>query len=235
MKKKIICILLITLIIVMVGILIIRKFNKEPIKVNESTNQNLLEESNENNIATDNYELKQEFSTESVNDVENNISEQEKNENVANTESVAQTKKANSNAVTYTESNRQETQNKSEEIVEEKTETQKQVQAQTQETNNESTTTKEDIQVETKKEEYKRNNKVINDIRKVITNNESEYMKKFGYQIVEDSSITELTNQFTYTEQRVKDKILNKFGTIRIYARDYIVNGQYMWTECFII
>ena len=85
------------------------------------------------------------------------------------------------------------------------------------------------------KEEFKENSNVINTIKNVINNNQSEDMKNYGYKIVVDSSIVDITSQFTYTEQRVIDKIAWKFGTIRIYARDYYCNGQYVWTECFII
>ena len=60
-------------------------------------------------------------------------------------------------------------------------------------------------------------------------------MKKYGYTIVVDSSIKNLTNQFTFTESRVKNAIYYKFGTIRIYAEDYYRNGQLIMTECYII
>ena len=60
-------------------------------------------------------------------------------------------------------------------------------------------------------------------------------MKLYGYEIVVDSSITEVTTQFTFTEKRVKDKIAWKFGTIRIYAQDYYRNGKYITTECYLI
>ena len=86
-----------------------------------------------------------------------------------------------------------------------------------------------------KKEEYKRNNQMIEKIKNVIQKNETEDMKKYGYEIVVDSSIKEMTNQFTYTEDRVKQKITWKFGTIKIYAEDYYCNGQYIMTECYII
>lgn len=82
---------------------------------------------------------------------------------------------------------------------------------------------------------YIRNDVMINKIKEVIETNESEYMKTYGYNIVVDSSIKELTNQFTYTENRVKQKITWKCGTIRIYAEDYYYNGQYVMTECYII
>lgn len=84
-------------------------------------------------------------------------------------------------------------------------------------------------------EEYKTNDTMINTIRNVINSNQSEDMKLYGYNIVVDNSIVDVTSQFTYTEQRVVDKIKYKFGTIRIYARDYYNNGQYICTQCYII
>ena len=36
-------------------------------------------------------------------------------------------------------------------------------------------------------------------------------------------------------EYRVKNKLTYKYGTIRIYARDYYYNGSYITTQCFII
>ena len=84
-------------------------------------------------------------------------------------------------------------------------------------------------------EEYKINEKKIAEIRNIINSNPSEDMKLYGYEIVVDSSITEVTTQFTFTEKRVKDKIVWKFGTIRIYAQDYYRNGQYITTECYLI
>lgn len=86
-----------------------------------------------------------------------------------------------------------------------------------------------------KKEEYKRNKQMIEKMKNIIQKNETEDMKKYGYEIVVDSSIKEMTNQFTYTEDRVKQKITWKFGTIKIYAEDYYCNGQYIMTECYII
>lgn len=93
----------------------------------------------------------------------------------------------------------------------------------------------ENTDTQIKKEEYKRNNEMIEKIRKTIENNITEDMKKYGYSIIVDSSIKELTNQFTYTENRVKNKIAWKFGEIRIYAEDYYCNGQLIMTECYII
>ena len=84
-------------------------------------------------------------------------------------------------------------------------------------------------------EEYKTNDTMINTIRNVINSNQSEDMKLYGYNIVVDSSIVDVTSQFTYTEQRVIDKIKYKIVTIRIYARDYYNNGQYICTQCYII
>lgn len=83
--------------------------------------------------------------------------------------------------------------------------------------------------------EYKENTVMINNIKNAVNNNVSNDMQTYGYNIVVDSSIVNLTNQFTFSEKRVADKIKSKFGTIRIYARDYYLNGSYVWTECYVI
>lgn len=82
---------------------------------------------------------------------------------------------------------------------------------------------------------FKYNGTIVEKIRQDIMNNESEYMKQYGYNIIVDESIVTQTNQFTYTTNRVKYMVEYKFGTIKIYARDYYLNGNYMYTECYII
>lgn len=104
-----------------------------------------------------------------------------------------------------------------------------------EEKNETTTTSSPSKNTATKDEEkYVRNDAMINKIKNVINNNPSEYMKDYGYEIVVDSSIKELTNQFTFTENRVKAMINYSFGTIRIYAEDYYYNGQLIMTECYI-
>lgn len=83
-------------------------------------------------------------------------------------------------------------------------------------------------------EEYRVNNTKINEMKNIINNNVSADMKEFGYSIVVDPSIVNLSNYFTFTEKRVKSKVEDRFGTIKIYARDLYVNGGYAHTECFI-
>lgn len=82
---------------------------------------------------------------------------------------------------------------------------------------------------------YATNYEMIEKIKQSIVNNESEYMKEYGYTIVVDSSIKSLTNPFTFTELRVKNLIRNSFGTIRIYAEDYCLDGEVMWTDSYIL
>ena len=97
---------------------------------------------------------------------------------------------------------------------------------------------KEEIKHEEKpvvpQEKYIRNDMMIAKIKSIIESNVTEDMKTYGYTIIVDSSIKERTNQFTFTENRVKSAICNKFGTIRIYAEDYYSGGQLIMTECYI-
>lgn len=104
-----------------------------------------------------------------------------------------------------------------------------------QEEKQEETKVEQEQQEQIITEEYKINEEMIDRIRTIIENNETADMKKYGYEIVPDSTIPELTNEFTFTEQRVINKITWKSGIIRIYARDYYFNGNYISTQCFII
>lgn len=86
-----------------------------------------------------------------------------------------------------------------------------------------------------KKEEFKPNMQMSNQMVEIIKSNPSQFMIDYGYNVVIDKSIIELTNQFTFTKQRVIDKISQKAGTIRVYAQDYYVDGKLVWTECYLI
>lgn len=83
-------------------------------------------------------------------------------------------------------------------------------------------------------EEYRYNDAMTQTIVNIINSNPSEFMKQDGFNVVVDSSITSLTNQFTFTEERVKNKVLYKAGTIKVYAQDYYCNGELLFTECYI-
>lgn len=90
----------------------------------------------------------------------------------------------------------------------------------------------QEIKHETK---YVVNQQMIETLRQTIINNESENMKQYGYTIEVDSSIKSLTNPFTFTEIRVKNLIKHNFGTIKIYAEDYYVDGELIMTNSYII
>lgn len=86
-----------------------------------------------------------------------------------------------------------------------------------------------------KKEEFKPNMAMANQMVEIIKANPSQFMNDYGYSVVIDKSIIEQTNQFTFTKQRVIDKISKKAGTIKVYAQDYYVDGKLVWTECYLI
>lgn len=67
-----------------------------------------------------------------------------------------------------------------------------------------------------------------------INNHPSENMSKYGYSVIVDNSITNLTTGFTFTEVRVENLLRFKAGTIKVYAQDYLVNGNLQWTQCYI-
>lgn len=107
---------------------------------------------------------------------------------------------------------------------------------------NESTIQNQETKQETVKKDtpkniksYVRNTTIENTMKEYIENNPSEYMLQYGFIVKSDASIVNDTNEFTYTEIRVKGKIEKKFGIIRIYAQDVLLDGVYQFTECFIL
>lgn len=87
----------------------------------------------------------------------------------------------------------------------------------------------------TQKDTYVYNAEMAQRIVDIINSNPSQYMQQYGFTVSIDSSITSLTNQFTFFENRVIEKIASKAGNIRVYAQDYYCNGEYLFTECYII
>ena len=85
------------------------------------------------------------------------------------------------------------------------------------------------------KDEYVRNDTMIAKMKSIIENNASESMLEYGFEVIEDKSIIENTNYFTFTEKRLISKIYYKFGTIKIYAQDHYYGGEYIQTQCFIL
>jgi hypothetical protein len=96
----------------------------------------------------------------------------------------------------------------------------------------------EEVKVDENKQErvvtFKQNDTYIQKIKSYLTNHESEDMKQYGYNIQIDSSIVNMTSGFTYSELNMSG-YTNKAGTIRIYARDYYLNGNYVETQCFVL
>jgi glycerophosphoryl diester phosphodiesterase len=188
-----------------------------------------------NAIQDDNIENQEQPKVENIVEEDENIKQETKTEladskTINNSQStIKDTETKISTDKQTVVNNSQQTNIASETKKEEQPEKQQETIAQTTQTESKNTENK------VMTEELKRNDEMIAKIKSVIQNNVTEDMKNYGYEIVVDSSIKELTNQFTYTEQRVIDKITWKFGTIRIYAEDYYYNGQFIMTECYII
>ncbi len=245
MNKKKICIIissiLIFIIIICVALYLYSK-NSQKLESSKSLeSEEIQNEIIENTTDVEIPEVQEEksISNEDENQKEINTSivqeEKEDSKNVAEASSKTSSEKTNTKSI---ESKAKTTQTEIK-----KTETPKQVENTTTTTIIE-TPKKEEIKEDpkpsqstpsTNTEKYVKNDAMINKIKNVIQNNESDFMKQYGYNIVVDSSIKAQTNQFTYTENRVKSYITYKFGTIRIYAEDYYVNGNLIMTECYIL
>ena len=245
MNKKKICIIissiLIFIIIICVALYLYSK-NSQKLESSKSLeSEEIQNEIIENTTDVEIPEVQEEksISNEDENQKEINTSivqeEKEDSKNVAEASSKTSSEKTNTKSI---ESKAKTTQTETK-----KTETPKQVENTTTTTIIE-TPKKEEIKEDpkpsqstpsTNTEKYVKNDAMINKIKNVIQNNESDFMKQYGYNIVVDSSIKAQTNQFTYTENRVKSYITYKFGTIRIYAEDYYKNGNLIMTECYIL
>lgn len=245
MNNKKICIIissiLIFIIIICVSLYLYSK-NSQKLESSKSLeSEEIQNEIIENTTDVEIPEVQEEksISNEDENQKEINTSivqeEKEDSKNVAETSSKTSSEKTNTKSI---ESKAKNTQTETK-----KTETPKQVENTTTTTIIE-TPKKAEIKEDpkhsqrapsTNTEKYVKNDAMINKIKNVIQNNESDFMKQYGYNIVVDSSIKAQTNQFTYTENRVKSYITYKFGTIRIYAEDYYVNGNLIMTECYIL
>ena len=241
MNNKKICIIissiLIFIIIICVSLYLYSK-NSQKLESSKSLeSEEIQNEIIENTTDVEIPEVQEEksISNEDENQKEINTSivqeEKEDSKNVAEASSKTSSEKTNTKSI---ESKAKNTQTETK-----KTETPKQVENTTTTTIIE-TPKKEDPNPSqsapsTNTEKYVKNDAMINKIKNVIQNNESDFMKQYGYNIVVDSSIKAQTNQFTYTENRVKSYITYKFGTIRIYAEDYYVNGNLIMTECYIL
>ena len=245
MNKKKICIIissiLIFIIIICVALYLYSKNSQELESSKSLESEEIQNEIIENTTDVEIPEVQEEksISNEDENQKEINTSivqeEKEDSKNVAEASSKTSSEKTNTKSI---ESKAKTTQTETK-----KTETPKQVENTTTTTIIE-TPKKEEIKEDpkpsqstpsTNTEKYVKNDAMINKIKNVIQNNESDFMKQYGYSIVVDSSIKAQTNQFTYTENRVKSYITYKFGTIRIYAEDYYVNGNLIMTECYIL
>lgn len=80
----------------------------------------------------------------------------------------------------------------------------------------------------------KRNDTYIQKIKNYLETHESTDMKKYGYEIIVDSSIINLTNGFTYSEFNMSP-YTKTAGKIRIYAEDIYINGEFMQTLCYVL
>lgn len=259
MNKKIFLVVFIIILLVVVSIVLVR--SSEPIEqlaedkviennvMSNTTSElenNILETANNNvenkleNIATNSIteltkkpvENKNVVSAKTTTKVENKTSTK-----VENKTSSTANKKVDNTAIVNT-NNTQTTQKQT-------TTVSNNANSKVNENKTTTTITKEKPKTEQNEATLKKNNKevgekyVINEdmitkMKTTIEKKPSTLMQKHGYTVVVDSSITELTNQFTYSDMRLISKLKDSFGTIKIYARDFYIDGEYVSTQCFI-
>lgn len=244
-RKKILIVVIVFLVIASLFVIKRLLFNTQNIKIYDIQNNNILLENSineitENDVIVDNSQTAIDMQNE--NTIVNTVNEQNiitSNKNISttvkNNEPKQEEKKAQQITKTETVEKKETTETIPNTKKETKVESKNIIATETKpETIQQSQNTISNV-IPKQTEKYVKNDNMINKIKQVIQNNESENMKKFGYNIVIDSSIKELTNQFTFYESRVINSLKYKSGTIRIYAEDCYKNGQFIMTQCYII
>lgn len=230
--KKIICFIsIVVMIIILVVFNIIFKNKQLLVATNKDT---YIEE--QNTIKSQNtIEIMQEENTQDEEIKENVLEKQEKNVTVEDTK-ITPTELDKKEKVITTESNKDTVTYSQITNTITTTDTTNKTNVETK-TNESNMQKQEIVEKNTPKniKSYVRNTTMENTMKEYIEKNPSEYMLQYGFIVKPDSSIVNDTNEFTYTEIRVKGKIEKKFGTIRIYAQDVLLDGVYQFTECFIL
>lgn len=227
-------ILLMVSVLCVLGVLFVVKSkmkDKEDVAI-ITTENNIQEETNQSDIASENEQLEKFSNMKIAEAVTQEITEQQSNENDNQQEETSQVVTSKS----------KESESKKTTVAQKQTQASQPVQSQKQQTIQSSATGNQQKQTTTTQtqttkvegEKFVRNDTMINKIKSIINNNQSDNMKTHGYTIQVDPSIKTKTNQFTFTESRVINFIKYSFGTIRVYAEDYYNNGQFIMTECYI-
>lgn len=251
-KKIVLCIGIAIILIIVITFGLVRVLSNNTQNFIEST---VAEGAITNEILEENIVVENEIAEQNI----SNIVEQESVENVAQ---IAETEKVQATDTKITDTKEKKTQTtkvesqtqakeekqvnpepQSTEVqscIEKQVETVTPVQfttpkKETQNSNNSSVVPEEKPKDTVQENTYVYNAQMTQQLVDIINNNPSQFMQQYGFTVSTDSSITSLTNQFTFAENRVIEKIQNKFGTIRVYAQDYYLNGEYLFTECYII
>lgn len=226
-KRRILIFLAIFMIaIVSITIFIILQKRQTIVEQPEIELEEMISEVNEQEEMQDNINGGQEIKEETEDQLNNTTQSTQENNQVkeSNKQATVTTTKGSD-----TKAKNDITQSNQTSSIQEKASSQEEVKQEQEAVSENNTTTKET------EPKYIKNNSMISKMKQTIEANETEDMKTYGYEIVVDSSIKELTNQFTFSEVRVLSRIKYSFGTIRIYAEDYYNNGQFIMTQCYIL
>ncbi len=207
------------------------------VELNNEIKGNIIEEKdskeNKNSESTIKDVKKEEVKEKEIVTQEETTKIEEQKENKK--EAIDEKKQTNEKVATNDKKEETETKVEKQEIVKVEVENSQTIIEEKTEENIKEEIEKDDQSAQKVVEEYKINTALIEKMKKIILDNPSEIMIKYGYNIVsDDETITSKTNQFTFSELNVKSKIKNRFGTIKIYARDYYCNNEYVSTQCFI-
>lgn len=237
-KKILISVIILEIIIIIISAIII--VNSKHFKAEENTkniSENITNEEIQETVGNS-IEEEQTMDKNTIKE-DNSLQQKEDVQNIKNSENPSKYNPENVQQKNYNKDNSETIKEQKEISPKKETKSNSQSQVQVQNNSNKEPSKTKETEDEnipkTNTVTYKYNANITNKMISIIKSNESDYMKEYGYTVVVDESIISLTNQFTYSDQRVKDKLKYKFGEIRVYARDYYINDTYVWTECYLI
>jgi FtsZ-interacting cell division protein ZipA len=240
MNKKKICIGIIIVLILFNVVCYAKAFyNHNKINVAETidntiSDENVISEDLEDNIVNENQIQEDEIiesceNQEEIKPVETENTDNKQNATEINNNSKTETNNKSTKNNTSTETQKQEQTTYTQEIITPKEPVADKKEENTPTNTNSTTTTVQETNKQPTQERvvtFERNENTINAIK--------AYLETQGYVGVENDKIVNSTNPFSYSTFNI-DGYLGGPKTLQVYARDYIVNGQKQWTQCFIL
>lgn len=186
--------------------------------ITENTQDETIENTQEETIQSEDPLISEE--TKETEDIVSNESNQKKSESKTTTKTTTQTTSTQQN----NSNNKQTSSNK-------QSSTSSSSSSTSTPTSTPSSSTATSQRTETYKENTTYENKLVSAVKKYASQN--DLCSEYGYNVSINKNAMNYCSQFTYSESNVSSIVINGGTKYQVYARDYFVNGEYQWTECY--